>query len=528
MAQGAVLSDEQMFGAPAAAPKVMSDDEMFGTPKPKGFLESIKEKAADLISQEQHAEMGAAQGLTAGYAPNIIGAAKSLGGANYIKSRDEAEKMFQAAQAAHPKSYLAGEVGAPIAAGLLTGGASAAPEVGVLGSMARTGLRGAAQGLITNPGNVPGEISGPQIGERLGNAAASGLIAAPFGALGGLGSKLNPQSLEKKATEQAFKSFNPQLKDVMKNQGKIQQIGKTALDEGLISKNVKSYEELAEASKEALEANGKKLESWINRISDAAEQKAAGTALTAPGSTASVSPKVGVNKDLIIKSLKAETEGLDKVPGAGSKFRQINSVIKDFEENHPGIISIKDANDLKIKLGEQINWNRPFGADIPPKEVAQRAIYTHLKQGVEDAADAVSDTLGAGAKAAYIADKAKYGDLKTLSKIADKSAGRDFSNRFLSLSDYQGGQTGGIIASMMNIGSNASASAKLARVAGGAALGAVGNKVARTFGNQPMAAGMYKASKSPLVGSASGLLRGAGALPPGLILPTVQTIKGNE
>jgi hypothetical protein len=519
-------------------------------------IQEIEQVAPEttLGSKVKSGLIGASQGAALGYAPEIYASMKAnpvISGdtpteiqsniaesqpnfnqdearKTYAGSKEYAQKELEAAQAANPKSFFGGELLGGIAT--TPGIGSGLKSVGVLAPEARGMLKGAYE--ASKMGGAIGLMSKPQgddiinPSERVKNAVKGGLIAAPFGALGGIST---PKELEEKAARRAFKAFDPKLKDVNKNLKNIQQLGKTALDVGLIGKQFKTYEELADATKESLELTGSKLDNWIDRISDAASKKAGVSAegLMVPGSKIAQA-KVGVDKVKIIETLRQELADIGNVPGASSKAKRISSVIDEFENGHPDIINIKDANKLKVKLGKEINWDRPFGSDIPPNELAQRAIYTSLKQGVEDAAEALSETLGKGSKEAYIADKVKYGNLKTLHNIANKSAGRDFSNRFLSLSDYQSGQTGGIIGAMMGLGSAASPGVAAAKIAGGAALGALGNKFARTLGDQPMAGLLYKASKSPTVKAASGLLNSTGAISPGITYPALQQMnEGN-
>ncbi len=200
MAKGSILSDDEMFGAQPtqSAPKVMSDDEMFGGGKD--------------ISKLKSAGLGAAQAATLGYAPQLFGMLASVppegspGMDNidpaemsdqYIKARDYASEGINKAKEANPKSFFGGQLGgALISAPLLPGGA-AAKEASVLGNMGKTALVGSGAGLIANPGDTPGEYSGSQMNDRLGNAAvggvAGGLISGGLSAAksaGGLLTKL--------------------------------------------------------------------------------------------------------------------------------------------------------------------------------------------------------------------------------------------------------------------------------------------------------------------------------------------------
>lgn len=109
------------------------------------------------ISQLESGLRGAAQGATFGLAPAISGAAQALpeayravtGDSNtqavldaYNKARESSKSQFEAAQAANPKTFLAGDVAGSLAPALLTGGASEA-------GLAARGLSGLTKGLLS-------------------------------------------------------------------------------------------------------------------------------------------------------------------------------------------------------------------------------------------------------------------------------------------------------------------------------------------------------------------------------------------
>ena len=66
------------------------------------------------------ATRGAAQGATLGFADEIAGAGAAMwpGGQDYTEARDESRERFDAARAANPKTFLAGE----LLGGATTGG----------------------------------------------------------------------------------------------------------------------------------------------------------------------------------------------------------------------------------------------------------------------------------------------------------------------------------------------------------------------------------------------------------------------
>lgn len=129
---------------------------------------------------------GAAHGASLGFAPAIAGASSAVLdqirgdprtlGESYDAERQDSEKKFKAAQAAHPYVYGAGDVAGNVASGLaltpLTGGASLAGAAG-------------AGALVGGVGGLGDSVSD---GADLGDTAKNVAIGATGGAVaGGLG-----------------------------------------------------------------------------------------------------------------------------------------------------------------------------------------------------------------------------------------------------------------------------------------------------------------------------------------------------
>jgi hypothetical protein len=124
---------------------------------------------------------GAAQGLSLGFADEIAGGAQALWdklapeekrslAELYAKRRDESRKAFDAAQAAHPTAYGAGEAG-----GALAGGAALAAATGgtsLAGELALGAGLGAAQGV----GDAK-ELDGDALKQAAFGAATGGALA---------------------------------------------------------------------------------------------------------------------------------------------------------------------------------------------------------------------------------------------------------------------------------------------------------------------------------------------------------------
>jgi hypothetical protein len=149
---------------------------------------SIGKLESGLRGAAQSVSYGTADELTAGAET----AAKTLFGAdklsdlmdNYRKYRTESRADYKAAEEANPGSYLTGEIGGGVAAGLLTGGAGAVANLGKVGlqqgakELAKIGLK---QGAAAGFGSSEGDLTQGDLGE-LGQVAKDTAIGGTLGA----------------------------------------------------------------------------------------------------------------------------------------------------------------------------------------------------------------------------------------------------------------------------------------------------------------------------------------------------------
>lgn len=516
MATKRVVSFEEVSPAPTQRRAISfeaADDAQEASPR----------RAEALIS-------GAAKAATLGYQPELSAAAGKMlqdpnkGVNESLRAQgfeiqepefsgptlDEARQRQIDLKNEAPGHFLAGEVtggilSAPAAGGLLGRAGVVAKEAKTIGQGAYQGLKaGGALGLLQNPNERPGE-EGLNVGERLVGGAAGAALGGAAGAAGGAISSLSRENVAKRAQESALASFRPSKRQVTLNRDRLDKLGQTALDEGIITKQPRSYDELAESASEALNKKGKEIDDWIEKISDAASQKAPGQ-------------PTGVNKDKLLASVSEDFKSLAETEGNKGDIQKIRSMVDEFYKNKPETIPIKDAQSFKKKYGDMINWKRLPDSDVPLKEKFYRSIYDKLKVGIEDTAESLADTLGPSAKNEYQATKDSYRNLKSLFQMANESADRQLANRYVSLSDYQSGQLGGVVGAM----TASDPASMVARGLLGKAVGMAGNKAARLFGQQQLAArryGLLKAmDKAPGVTRKLGLLgrslqESPGALP---------------
>jgi hypothetical protein len=174
-------------------------------------LMKIAGSKPDPYSKLGSAGMGAAQGITLGYAPQIYGGLAKLAGRDYEKARDSAAAEFSKAQNDNPWSYGAGGVAGSLP--LLATGVGEAGEAASIGSAAlRAGKTAGLIGLVQNPGESKTGDS-LQIGERINN----GITGLGLGALAGAGGKYLTNAAETTDLASRLRSTPQAVRDMLRS-----------------------------------------------------------------------------------------------------------------------------------------------------------------------------------------------------------------------------------------------------------------------------------------------------------------------
>jgi hypothetical protein len=116
---------------------------------------------------------------------------------SYVETRDAAIKSSKDLARANP---LASGLGT-LTGAVLPLGLGAASTGGILKQIAKSGLKTAGTGFAYNPGDIQGEMGGPQLSERLGNAVISG----------GLGTLLAIPAKTAEAIAPALEKYSPNI-----------------------------------------------------------------------------------------------------------------------------------------------------------------------------------------------------------------------------------------------------------------------------------------------------------------------------
>ncbi len=362
---------------------------------------------------------------------------------------------------------------APKASAAITALGETAAGTGLKGWLARmagTGATSAAQGGIqgglTNPNEGGSRIENAKEGALIGAVAGPVMqtVAEAPGAI--------KAGLSNLAQTEAFKALNPsKTKDVIKlvQEGKAPKIGQTLRDTGVVRGIPTTNSGIANRVNTALEESGETFGKFIDDIAAHADDlnKSRGSSQNLP---MVAQPKIGISRKAIADHLEQELiDAHQGIPTLEDQAAKMQKLITRFREGGDEFVSIKDAQRLKTAIGKKINWKRLPNEDIPDDEVFNRAIYYSFNKGVEDAADVASQSLGGDFARKFKDIKQQYANLKQAATIANRSSVGEYTNRFISPSDYGVG----LFSTFASAGNPV--------VAVGASLL---NKGARTFGNQ--------------------------------------------
>lgn len=485
-AQGAQPSDELTF-------EELQKMGAIPAPEPQAAMDMPSD--AEVASLKDAVLRSGADSVLFGHLPQVQAGVESMGGADFDARQKEIADLLQSDQQRFPISTgLAG-----LAGGLATGGALGKVGAGLMGAAkpvatardmaSQTALSSMIFGALQNPGDVDDPLSA-----RLDAATTSAAMGYGAGGLfGKVLSKAGRQSIKDAAGERGFKALGPYSREARKaySKGRVSEIGQAALDEGVIGNIPRGYDTLAKRAETAKHTVGKQKQAVVDEIEDLQKRLAAQFSnegnlpiKAANAQAKQVIARAGVDRRAIAEALETDLMIPDDIPGAERVNRSMRKLIEEFK-NHPNpVMPIKDADGLKMFLGDKknglINWDRLPGADIPLQEKFYRSLYAKLNQGVDDAAQAVAgqadEVLGGNIKMRLQSTKKRYGAVADAERIASRREGQEIANRLVSPSDYFSGVSGAV--GSMVAGVDPMTSAAIGAAAGGA------NKIARRYGNQ--------------------------------------------
>jgi hypothetical protein len=426
--------------------------------------------------------LGGVQGGTFGFADEAEGAIRALGDETYKEGRDAARKRYEEAEAANPKTYMAGQLGGailPVIAAEMGSAGTATPAVGArLASMlAPKTLQGVmALGAVQGLGESKNESAPAQVLDaakgaglygafHMGGKAVSPVIdpiANKLAALGELVSgKFKNVAMDtgKRAVGFTKRLLNTPLKERQANEAVSM-----ALEKGIITplSSTKAMQEAAESvSKESGQAMGKFLQDQSNTglMFDPLKAIEDLNKLRPKGLNIGENQKINTLIDNALETVKSRAK----------QNHDPNSLASGIPSSK--FIDWEGARELKSLLQKMANYDTTMSgaANEVKKKIAGSMRNSFMGQLEE------SSLKGGGEKGfdAFAKNVKDYGSAETLQDALQNRLSSESGNATIGLRDAALG--GAELANTGNFG-------KAAMVAGGLKLG-------RKYGNQTISSG---------------------------------------
>jgi hypothetical protein len=365
---------------------------------------------------------GFGQGATAGYMPQITGGIQAAGNMlmgnepNYVGERDAEIARLKKASDENPYLYKGAQAGGAVGSALMLPGA--ATGASRLARVLYGAGGGAAIGAAQNPGDKPGVIDPVQGEERAKNAGLGALIGGGSGATLEALSKYGPDMLNKVAETSAFKALGPYARDVKRAMARdsVRDIGRTALDEGVVGGTPTSFSGIADRATAAKTARGEEVGQILGEL---------GSQEAAPTISRQELGKE-LRNELIqpahadVASVAAKNQALDKSIGHFETGPNPEQPLSD-------TIPLLEAEMKKRALDQNINWRRLPQDDIPVGEQADIALRGKLAKSVEDKAAQVNPEKANQ----YIEAKNAYGNLDKAESLAKGKTAHEMAKQLI-------------------------------------------------------------------------------------------------
>lgn len=386
-------------------------------------------EAIETPSLGESAIRGATQGATLGFADEIAGGVEALWekakgdptefGKLYQQFRDESRQNFEEARKANPKTYGASEIGAGVATAFVPGlniakGAKLASMAGKAAGI------GAAAGTGYSEGETAGEVlKDAAIGAALG---AGTTVAAPH--VGRLAGRAG-EKLKGSAERFAARAMGAERGTIKKlGQDKVQEAGRFALDEGIISPLANTDDMIAR--NQAAQARGaQKMEDVYSAVDDAGQST--------------------FNPLDVASKVDEELGDFYRSPINRGETRQLENTLESIVMRGDKNIPLKDAQKLKQELGKVANWKN--NVNVSDKERMARSAYGIVSQAIDEATEKGAKSIGKGSLQETLNEgKRLYGMSKATEDLLENKQAREQGNKLVGLTDWALLGSGGAVA----------------------------------------------------------------------------------
>lgn len=496
------------------SPAPTKSDDLFAPPTSQehASVQGMGDKPSKLPEIGTAALEHFGQGATLGYMPQLQAMAepamnKALDlftgnhvsdddDSSYVQRRDENSHRIAQEMKDHPYASVAGTIAGGLTSGIAMSpalaavpglsalsGARAAAGAGIAARTAALGARTAGamgqsflMGAAANPGDTEGEVSPLQLGDRAKNALMTSILSAPLH-LGGEAVAAGGSYLGGKAKDLAeklaYRALGPRKRFALQDADNVQDIGRAALDNGIVTKMPTNAEGLAERASEAVSKKGEELGAITDELSGLENQ-----------ATSS-----GMPRKVVADNLRQKLIQPSEIPAVQERNAKMGQWIDEFENGGDPNLSFQKLRELKTAVGGTSNkpglikWDRLPNADVPLEEQFHRALYTELKNGEDSGAQALEHVNFGPDSNRFQTAKDEFGNLKAAQRITDDKAGAEKANQILGLKDTIAGGVGAGIGAYAGEKLGGHEGMKVGAAIGGG-VGAMGNKLARTYGSQ--------------------------------------------
>lgn len=358
-------------------------------------------------------------------------------------------------------------------------------QLDTLGNTAVKGLYGAITGNKTSIGDIYDKevanydkaMANPDVssGNTTGQVLAFGQNAAGFAKDV---FKAVPK-LTKAAYNKAFEALKPTGKyaDKIISSGRAPEIGKEMIDNNILTAGA-TYKDMLSRTQQALSNIGEKIGYFAK------------TADKAVGADSSLR---GVSVGKLTKDIESKIVGPLSEQNSSTAAKNVQNWVEELKANTGGQdLSFERAQKIKTALGQEKAKFQSTNDSVLTD--AYQDIYSVLNKHIEDGIDVALKKAAPEITNEFKSAKKSFQNLSDAERFLNRTVAAQAKNRGPSLTDYGAGISGSSILSGIGMHANGVPGAILGA---GMGLGAgVLNKLARTRGNQVVAAGLNTLAKT--------------------------------
>jgi hypothetical protein len=438
-----------------------------------------------LRSLGNSATLGYADNLRAAAEPAVFGALNMLTGqdvdsdGDYVERRDAEIKRSKKLAEENPAEHIAGTVGGALLTSVVPG-AAAAKGATAGARILNAAKTGAAMGLAANPGETEGELSGPQLAERIRQGGTGAVLGAGLQGVGEGVSKIAekaPGFFKELAREKALKQAgaNKKALENLRSSGKFNDAGDLLLDEVItpLSRPKDIAEKVSEKAGKAMSD----VSGYIKQADEILQRPQGFNLESSTPEQIRAAVKGQISTDQIKSNLMKEIR--ESMPGVPEEelapaFSKVETWFKD----RPEYMSASELQQMKVGLNNFLKKS-DFYKDMPGiSKEGLLAVRRGAKEAIEQKGNAAAEILGDSAGKIKNTNK-RLGNLLEIQDMSADAIARDAANRSISLTDTIAGAGG------LGAGAVFGGPAAIATAAGAAGV----NKLGRMYGNSLMATG---------------------------------------